>query len=1577
MDRKMKRKRYIHSRLIAVLAAAIMIITGIWAAGADVYAQDDAVTLRSPRKGTDGYVTYDCIWFGSYKQGTDAQKSPIKWRVLKVDGDDVLLSADKILDVRRFHDYEYEGYGGGCPDVTWEDSTVRAWLNGDSSRYSEFADESFVGTAFTDEEQSAIKNTELYSRGWLNSDSCTTTDRVFLLSREDVKNSEYGFAEKDKTEDFARCRGITEYAYNGGSSREGRVSDSESYEEASKQWTYWLRNRGEGTNEFMRVFGGLYDGKIDTHGWDGYNKRFGICPAMHISLSEAEGMWSYAGTVSTDSSKTPDEVEPEVPDDSSRNYITDGISPVFHYSASDGTRHESTIGVYTDYMFCINDEKIHYRNEFAQLSLAAVMAGFSDSRLESRWTDTIKPTAGNGYGRAANIAELYKKLKFSGMKFVNYEVPLSDSDDKVAFSMAKKYINRGEDKNDTSKGEDTVIAVVLRGGGYGAEWSSNFNVVYGSGNDDHYGFSQAAEKVKRELDSYVKSLSSSENGIRGDLKIWICGYSRSAATANRVAHDINRDGAGGVSVSKKDLYAYTFATPNVATRENNDDAAKSQDENIFNIISPQDLVPQVPLNQWGYGRYGNTFWLPVDSTDKLWQRYTSLSGKTITSESPRIKPSQVSTVYKIKNLAGLINVNRGVFKGTIQEPLRDLFREKNQSWSGKSSDERYESLFSESLEVAGIRHVISMVKGGLMNLGRVHEPEHYMARLDTMSTAQIEDMASGQGRTMVREVIIESTPTYEDMIYLDDVLEKVGASVEKTDSGISVVICGDEDTFGSSPGIRFPATTSSPVNITVRDMDAELNEKQTASFSGLKLTAGKEYSLNIGTSAGSALLTADGEKDVKPDYDSSVTPSKKAHSITVEGGTADAKEAYPGQLVTIYATDSDAANVFECWETGDGDSGYITDEYLPMTTVRMPDHDITVTGNYYERDYLIKYDEDSLWSDRSFDRSTFSVYTGMSLDIKLNEDEYTLSFAPYTDDEDKAKFSSSLPEKPGEYYVRVTIKSTGSKYTDVFIIRKATDLSNYELSIEDYWDDEVTPEDVTLLRTSAGRGKALSTSKYKIRYASYDDYENNDLSLGGLKMQAQPPSKPGDYIAVAQPAASGYTNSAIAGFAVLDHKDLKRYYGRSSVFVSGKDHDLSLVRKKDGRYDKLSSDAYSISFSRENDDGSSTAIKNFPTAAGSYTAEYTAKGSYKGETSHYFDVIPESCITDAVKWDDASNSCVYTMKSDSERMVSFTAPDSGYYRIMVNGSGSYSEDDDGAYVSCADVLDQNYSCLDMSEYGYVKLEKGMKYYALMKSEADDEKTELVHLSMERCSHSGSSHTANKRSMTCLRQGYTGDRICDVCEGIISSGSVMGKTSHIYGSWETVSKATVFKKGKQQSLCTVCGTAKYRSTDKLKPTVKLNAKSIRLKKGQSTTKVKATGLARGDSVSSWSSSNKKIAKVSSKGRITSGRKTGTATVTVRLKSGKKASLKVNVQKNAVAATGITVKSSAVSMKKGGTYRLKPVVSPMTCVQKVNYSSSDKKVAKVSSRGTVSAKKKGSCRIKISCGKKVKYVKITVK
>lgn len=56
----------------------------------------------------------------------------------------------------------------------------------------------------------------------------------------------------------------------------------------------------------------------------------------------------------------------------------------------------------------------------------------------------------------------------------------------------------------------------------------------------------------------------------------------------------------------EDVYAYTFATP-AALRN----VPEKGFENIYNIMEPMDLVPQVLPADWGFGRYGNDLYLPV------------------------------------------------------------------------------------------------------------------------------------------------------------------------------------------------------------------------------------------------------------------------------------------------------------------------------------------------------------------------------------------------------------------------------------------------------------------------------------------------------------------------------------------------------------------------------------------------------------------------------------------------------------------------------------------------------------------------------------------------------------------------------------------------------------------------------------------------------------------------------------------------------------------------------------------------------------------------------------------------------
>ena len=162
--------------------------------------------------------------------------------------------------------------------------------------------------------------------------------------------------------------------------------------------------------------------------------------------------------------------------------------------------------------------------------------------------------------------------------------------------------------------------------------------------------------------------------------------------------------------------------------------------------------------------------------------------------------------------------------------------------------------------------------------------------------------------------------------------------------------------------------------------------------------------------------------------------------------------------------------------------------------------------------------------------------------------------------------------------------------------------------------------------------------------------------------------------------------------------------------------------------------------------------------------------------------------------------------------------------------------------------------------------------------------------------------------------------------------------------------------------------------------KFNVSSIKLKKKQSTTAVKLTKLSSGESVISWTSSNTSIAKVKgySNGscKITAKSKTGTVKITAKLSGGQTRTLTVKVQKSAVACTSISGIPSSLRLKKGATYKLKASISPITCIQKVSYSSSKKSIAKVNSSGKITAKKTGSAVITVKCGKKKVKCKVTV-
>ena len=173
-------------------------------------------------------------------------------------------------------------------------------------------------------------------------------------------------------------------------------------------------------------------------------------------------------------------------------------------------------------------------------------------------------------------------------------------------------------------------------------------------------------------------------------------------------------------------------------------------------------------------------------------------------------------------------------------------------------------------------------------------------------------------------------------------------------------------------------------------------------------------------------------------------------------------------------------------------------------------------------------------------------------------------------------------------------------------------------------------------------------------------------------------------------------------------------------------------------------------------------------------------------------------------------------------------------------------------------------------------------------------------------------------------------------------------------------------------------------NKLKATMKVSETTLPMKVGQTVNNFKVTGMAKGDSVKSWKSSNTKIIKVSGKSngrcKLTAQKRTGTAKITITLKSGLKKTVNIKVQKTAVKTTKITGfrgGKNSVTLKKGEKFSLIPVRRPVSSREKAIFTSSNKKVVTVDAKGHIKALKAGKATITVKINKKKATFKVTVK
>lgn len=123
---------------------------------------------------------------------------------------------------------------------------------------------------------------------------------------------------------------------------------------------------------------------------------------------------------------------------------------------------------------------------------------------------------------------------------------------------------------------------------------------------------------------------------------------------------------------------------------------------------------------------------------------------------------------------------------------------------------------------------------------------------------------------------------------------------------------------------------------------------------------------------------------------------------------------------------------------------------------------------------------------------------------------------------------------------------------------------------------------------------------------------------------------------------------------------------------------------------------------------------------------------------------------------------------------------------------------------------------------------------------------------------------------------------------------------------------------------------------------------------------------------YMSDNPAIATVDANGNVT-GVKAGIVSIRAYTGAGKASVSTVTVLSKNIAPTGVSLNKTTLNLKAGSKERLKATVLPTNTTDKtLTWSSSNKKVAKVTSKGTVKAKSAGQCTItaKTNNGKTIK-------
>ena len=517
----------------------------------------------------DDYTTYHYFKY-----------EPIKWRVLNKDNNDVFLLSDIALDDQRYNEK--------WATITWEKSSMRSWINGykasENQPEIDYSNKNFIDTAFSTAQKNAIKTTKVENRNNIHYGSAgqggnDTSDKIFLLSEREVYNTDdakkYGFVLDGEVYDEARRCKCSTYAYAMGTWR--NIEDSECNGNA----LWFLRSPGGSCYGDVTA---VYDfGRVNSGGTSIFSDH-SVRPAIHLDLSSIDTANIYAGTVC--SAGTVNEGKKEDTDNIASPLQKSGefkFETSLHKIVNTSGGDKKTAKYIYDY-----DENwfftpsTTYQHGLTKMSIRGAVAGYG--------------VMDDPYSIDTNIKYLMAETDKNSLEFTNYESSYPDpKTNTIGYAISSRNI-----KNSAGK-TGSLLMVTVRGGGYMDEWGGNFDL---GTKDEHQGFNEAALQVRDGIKKYVEKY---KDKLPYELKVWISGYSRGAATTNRVAKMLDDGAVEGLT--RDNIYAFCFECPQNTTKTQSY-VESDKYKNIVSIVNSVDLVPKVAMSGFEFKRYGTVYQLP-------------------------------------------------------------------------------------------------------------------------------------------------------------------------------------------------------------------------------------------------------------------------------------------------------------------------------------------------------------------------------------------------------------------------------------------------------------------------------------------------------------------------------------------------------------------------------------------------------------------------------------------------------------------------------------------------------------------------------------------------------------------------------------------------------------------------------------------------------------------------------------------------------------------------------------------------------------------------------------------------------